>query len=171
MNRLNRFTKKAIMANICTVCAHKSRNKINEALISGQSIRSVAAQYNLAVTSVRRHKTNHISQNLVKAKEAQVAAQADDLLGQVKNLLQEAKDITTDAKTLGDLKTALMGIGRIKDLLELLLKVSGELEQKTEVNILINPQFQAVQAVLLRELEPYPDIRCRIVDALSEVVE
>jgi len=152
----------------CTVCQHPDVDSINLALVSGQSNRSLAAQYNLAITSIRRHKANHIPEHMSKAKEIEVIASATTLVDQTRGLLKLAQEITDESRSEGDHRTALMGIARIKDIIELLMKVTGELEEKTEINILINPQFQQIQTIIMRELEPYPSIKERIALALTE---
>jgi hypothetical protein len=62
-----------------------------------------------------------------------------------------------------------MGIGKIKDIVELLMKVTGELDQKTEVNVNINIEFNRIQQAIFSELEPYPEVRMRIANLLEEV--
>jgi FixJ family two-component response regulator len=84
------------MGQKCTVCAHPEVHEINKALLSGQSNLSVAAKYDLSVTSVRRHKAAHISEHLTKAKEAEQVTKADDLISDLQFL--KAKALTFLAK-------------------------------------------------------------------------
>jgi len=39
----------------------------------------------------------------------------------------------------------------------------------TTINIYQAPQWLKIQAVIFRELQPYPDIRVRLAEALKEV--
>lgn len=93
---------------------------------------------------------------------------ADSLLHQTRELLIEAQDIVKSCKDEKDYRTALQGIGRIKDIVELLMKVTGELDQKTEVNVNLNIEFSRIQQVIYTELEPYPEVRARIAQVLAE---
>lgn len=43
-------------------------------------------------------------------------------------LLQQSQDITEQARGAGDLKTALMGIGKTSDLISLLVRVATEMK-------------------------------------------
>jgi hypothetical protein len=64
---------------------------------------------------------------MVKAKEAEEVAQADDLLEQVRNLQTHALDILGHAEESGDLRTALAAISQARGNLGLLGKLAGEL--------------------------------------------
>lgn len=166
---MDRFNIRYQMTAKCTICNSPDRESIDHLIVSGVSNRSILAQYpSFSLGAIQRHK-KHIPAALTQAKKVETVTQADDLLGQVRALLTQAKEITNEARTTGDLKTALLGIGKVKDLLELLLKVTGELESTNTVNIFINPQFQQVQTILLRELEQHPDIRERVTMALQEI--
>jgi transposase-like protein len=69
------------MPRRCTVCDHPERHCIDEALVTGAPYRSVARRFGLSESSVYRHKTEHLPAHLLKAKEVDEVAQADDLLG------------------------------------------------------------------------------------------
>ncbi len=46
--------------NPCTVCRHPDRQEIDRLLLSDTSLRTVAQKFNLAVTSLHRHRRNHL---------------------------------------------------------------------------------------------------------------
>jgi hypothetical protein len=62
------------------VCDHPESHSIDETLVTGASYRSVAKRFELSESAVYRHKTEHLPAHLLKAKEAEEAARADDLL-------------------------------------------------------------------------------------------
>jgi transposase-like protein len=115
------------MPRTCTVCNHPERHSIDEALVSGASYRSVAKRFELSESAVYRHKTDHLPKHMVKAKEAEEVAQADDLLEQVRHLQTHALDILGRVEEAGDLRTALAAISQARGNLELLGKLAGEL--------------------------------------------
>ena len=156
------------MAQVCTICSHNDKDKINRALLTGQSNRSIAAQYGLAETSLRRHKDNHLTQALIKGKEVQEVTQADTLIGDLQFLKGKAMTLLGKAQEVDDLKAASSLIGQARQVIETLAEVRGELDRTQTVNIFINPQFQQVQNIILHELEAYPEIRSRIVSRLTE---
>jgi hypothetical protein len=69
------------MPRRCTVCDHPKKHSIDEALVSGTPYRSVAKRFGLSESAVYRHKIEHLPAHLLKAKEVEEVAQADDLLG------------------------------------------------------------------------------------------
>jgi hypothetical protein len=75
------------MPRRCTVCDHPERHGIDEALVTGAPYRSVAKRFELSESAVYRHKADHLLAYLLKAKEVEEAARADDLLDQVNRLI------------------------------------------------------------------------------------
>src|SRR5215211_6289915 len=92
------------MPRRCTVCDHSERHSIDEALVSGAPYRSVAKRFELSESVVYRHKTEHLPAHLLKAKEAEEAARAADLLVQVRNLQGHALGILERAEKAGELR-------------------------------------------------------------------
>ena len=146
-------------------------------LVCGESYRTIADRFRLSKTALIRHKESHIPDALVEAQDAGEVAQADDLLAQVKALQAEAQSILGEARSAGDLKTALMGIGKAKECLELLFKVEGRLQDQQSVQVAVcmdihhSPQWRQVGAMLAEVLAPYPDLRGEIAARLKAMVQ
>ena len=157
------------MPRRCTVCDHPERHGIDEALVTGAPYRSVAKRYGLSESAVYRHKTEHLPAHLLKAREAEEVAQADDLLNQVRSLQSHALDILERAEKAGDLRTALAAISQARGNLELLAKLAGELDERPMVNLNISPQWLELRAVIVGALEPYSEARGAILRALERV--
>jgi transposase-like protein len=136
------------MPRRCTVCDHPERHSIDEALVSGAPYRSVAKRFGLSESAVFRHKSEHLPAHLLKAKEVEEVAQADDLLEQVRNLQAHALHILERAEKAGDLRTALAAISQARGNLELLGKLAGELDERPQVNLNISPQWLELRAVI-----------------------
>jgi hypothetical protein len=68
------------MPRRCTVCDHSERHSIDETLVTGAPYRSIANRCSLSESAVYRHKTEHLPAHLLKAREVEEVAQADDLL-------------------------------------------------------------------------------------------
>jgi hypothetical protein len=112
------------MPRRCTVCDHPGSHGIDEALVTGAPYRSVARRFELSESAVYRHKTEHLPAHLLKARDVEAAARADDLLDQVRNLQAHALDILERAEKAGDLRTALAAISQARGNLELLGKLA-----------------------------------------------
>ena len=60
----------------CSICTHPARTEIDRALMAGESLRPLAAQYGLSLSALSRH-TKHLSRALTAAAdEAHQAHQA-----------------------------------------------------------------------------------------------
>jgi len=151
------------------VCDHPDRHSIDEALVSGAPYRSVAKRFELSESAVYRHKTEHLPSHLLKAREVEEAAQADDLLDQVRHLQAHALDILERAEKSGDLRTALAAISQARGNLELLGKLAGELDERPVVNVLVSAEWRELRAVIVGALEPHPGAREAVLRALEGV--
>ncbi len=165
------------MTRRCTVCDHPDREEIDRQLVCGTPYRIIADRFSLSFGAVARHKDNHIPATLAQAHDADEVAQGDDLLAQVKGLQAEAQDILTEARAAGDLKTALQGIGKARDCLELLFKVEGRLQDQQAVTVSVNmdiyhsPQWRQVGAMLAVVLQDHPDLRGEVAARLKAMVQ
>jgi hypothetical protein len=157
------------MPRRCTVCDHPERHSIDEALVTGAPYRSVAKHFSLSESAVYRHKTEHLPAQLLKAREVEEAARADDLLDQVRNLQAHALDILERAEKAGDLRTALAAISQARGNPELLGKLAGELDERPVVNLTVSPEWLELRAVIVGALEPHPAAHRAVLRALESV--
>jgi hypothetical protein len=149
------------------VCDHQKRHGIDEALVSGAPYRSVAKRFELSESAVYRHKTEHLPAHLLKAREVEEVAQADDLLEQVRHLQGRVLDILERAEKAGDLRTALVAISQARGNLELLGKLAGELDERPVVNLNISAEWLELRAVIVGALEPHPAAHRAVLRALE----
>ena len=156
------------MPRRCTVCDHRERHNIDEVLVSGAPYRSVAKRFALSESAVYRHKTDHLPAHLLRAREAEEVARADDLLEQVKKLQAHALDILGRAEKAGDLRTALAAISQARGNLELLGKLAGELDERPVVNLNVSPQWLELRTLIVGALEPYSEARGAVLRAIEE---
>ena len=155
------------MPRRCTVCDHPERHSIDEALVTGAPYRSVAKQFELSESAVYRHKTEHLPACLLKAREIEEVAKADDLLDQVRDLQAHAIDILERAEKAGDLRTALAAISQARGNLELLGKLAGELDERPVVNLNVSAEWLELRAIIVGALEPHPAAHRAVLSALE----
>jgi hypothetical protein len=152
------------------VCDHPGRHGIDEALVSGAPYRSVAKRFELSESAVYRHKAEHLPAHLLKARDVEEVAQADDLLEQMRHLQAHALDILERAEKAGDLRTALVAISQARGNLELLGKLAGELDERPVVNLNVSPEWLELRAVIVGALEPHPAAHGAVLRALESGV-
>ena len=155
------------MPRRCTICNHQERHGIDEVLVTGAPYRSVAKRFGLSESAVYRHKAEHLPTHLLKAREVEEAARADDLLEQVRHLQTHALDILERAEESGDLRTALAAISQARGNLELLGKLAGELDERPVVNLNVSPEWLELRAVIVGTLEPHPAAHTAVLRALE----
>ncbi len=156
------------MPRKCTICGHKSRAKIYQALVERQAFRNIAAQFRVSTSALVRHSDDHLPSALVKAQEAKEAADADALLAQIVALRDEGLGVLEKAKEAEDLHTVLNAIKVTQGTIELLAKLAGQLRDAPTINLVLSAEWQAVQANVLTALDPYPDARLAVAHALGE---
>lgn len=157
------------MPRACTICSRPGRDAIDRALVEGTPNRRIASQHGVTERAVRNHKANHLPATLVKAQDAQEAADADDLLVQVRGLQARTLAILEAAEGASQHRTALSAIREARSNLELLAKLLGELDDSPTVNVLISPQWIQIRTVLLEALAIYPEARSAVAAELLKL--
>ena len=157
------------MANKCQVCVHEREKEIDEALINNASIREIVERFQVSRGSVYRHRKEHLPKAIVKAKEIEDIARADDLLAQVKDIQVRTLAIL-DRQEGKDDRLALMAIREVRGNLELLGRVIGELDTVPKIAVLVNsPDWQVIRDAIMTALEPFQDAKSAVVNALSRL--
>ena len=155
------------MPRTCSVCTHPESFAVNEAVVlEKKSNRVVARQFGLHHDAVRRHR-EHIPKLLVEASRAMDAYEADDLLVRVEDLHRRTLAVLEAAEETGELRTALAAIREARGNLELVGRITKELDERPVTNVLISPEWIELRAVIVAALEPYPDAKGAIVRALE----
>jgi len=159
------------MPRLCAVCSHEKRIEIDEALVSGKSVRAIALQYNLSKDSVFRHSQNHLPETLVKAQSVKETEWADGLIKRVETLISKAEGLLAYGE--GEKKGAdwASGLRELRKSLELLARVAGKLDTRPEVNIIASPQWVELRTIILQVIEPYPGAKEKLLKALNVTPE
>ena len=155
------------MPRSCLICQHPDRESIDKALARQTSNRELARVYSLSESAVRRHKGNHLPAKLAKAHEAEEVSRADDLLHQVRALQSKTLSILLRAEGAGDLRTALSAVREARGNVELLAKLSGELDERPVVNLNVSAEWLQLRTVIVGALEPYSDARGAVLRAIE----
>ncbi len=115
------------MPRKCTICGHKSRAKIDQALVERQPFRNIAAQFRVSTSALVRHSDDHLPAALVKAHDAREAADADALLARVVDYQNRAIAILEKAEAVDDFRSAISALREARGCTELLGKLAGQL--------------------------------------------
>ncbi len=155
---------------LCSICKHDEVNKINEMLISGVAAREVAREFGFNHVSVSRHKNKHLPEVLIKSKSLEEEGAADDLMHKLNTIYDRAWRIVEEAEKEKKYTASVAGLKECRSCLELIGKLLGQLKTGNTVNIMYNPEFIQVRQVITEALQPYPEARQAVVQALDEGV-
>jgi len=157
------------MPRACAVCDHPERDSIDAAIVAGQSIRGIARRYNLSKDSVHRHAQNHIPETLRKAHAVKESARADELLERVERLISEAEELLSFGKDEKQAKAWASGISELRKCLELLARVTGELDERPTITLAMLPEWVEVRTLILGAIDGYPEVKGKVIDAIGSL--
>lgn len=123
------------MPRKCLVCESQHLKKIDESLVDNVSNRIISNQFGISTAAVQRHKTNHLPKLLVKAKDAGEIVQATSLMDRVERIMVRCETIAETATQAKDWLPAIAASRELRGCLELLGKLSGEIQTGTRIGI------------------------------------
>jgi hypothetical protein len=152
----------------CTVCGHKERHKIDVALVQREPYRAIAAQHGLSKPALQRHAAEHIPQALVRARDAEATANADELLSHMRALQSKTLRTLMRAEAADDLRTVLAAVQQARGNVELLAKLHGQISDAPQINIHLSSQWLEVKAAILSVAQRHPEVLEEIDEALGK---
>jgi hypothetical protein len=155
------------MPRPCTICAHPEHHAINVALVNRDPYRNITQHYGVSKYALTRHAKEHLPELLARAKDAVEIAEADSLLDRVEGLYKRTEAILEAAESNSEWALALAAIRECRGNLELLGRVTKELESAPTFNLLLNPEWIELRALIVRAVEPFPEARDSILRALE----
>lgn len=80
------------MSRPCTVCASSNRATIDDALVSGRSMRDIAGQFALSRSAVARHRA-HVSASLIVVREEHERLRTGSLMAEIERTYATARKL------------------------------------------------------------------------------
>ena len=154
------------MSRQCSICARPDVNEINQMLISEKPLLQISKKYAISYSALIRHYENHITRDMTRSVDAEKVSNADSLLQKLIEYENDARRYRDMAEEDGDIDLALRAVDRALKCVEIGSKIRGLIQEQTQVNILVNPQWIELRSTIIKALEPYPDARRAIIDAL-----
>lgn len=169
----------------CTVCTHDEVEAIDKALVGGASERAIAGQYDLARSSVQRHRSAHLKRAVARAGRAAKVAEAqrgagtlETVEGCVRRALElltvaEVRDAEGKLTRATDIKGAVSALAAAAKHLGLQAQLRGEIKTGNTTNVLVDQrgrpteEWAELSAVLFAALRPWPDAARAVAAALS----
>jgi len=108
------------MPRPCSVCVHEKREEIDQAIMRGDTYRSISQIYNVSPDAVSRHKKNgHIGKEIVEARQVEVVERSGDVWTQIDFWSGEIEAIYREAKQKHEKSVALTAIDKAMKLVAL----------------------------------------------------
>jgi len=120
------------MPRTCTVCSHPNLSDLNAALLTGESLRTIAKRFGTSVSAAYRHHREHLGGTLVRSPQTTEGIEADTVIGKVIQLGDEVRRLGKKAEDLGDIRGALAAVRELGHLVELMARLQGELAEPGE---------------------------------------
>ena len=140
---------------------HPHRNIIVKRLATEDEYSDILRDFpDLTWDDLDYYKQKKLPDVLSKSNDLKIGAEeirGTQTLAEVRALKTRALGILEEAQKAGDLKTALLGIREARGCLELCMKAEGQIDKQPQVNILLNPEWIELKAVIIAALRPYPD--------------
>ncbi len=111
----------------CSICSHPQRALIDRQLVTGQPLRDVSGRFGVSRSALGRHSA-HLPHAVIAVREAEEAADAQSLLDEVRALHRRAGAILDKAEQSGKWAVALAAVRECRSTLELLGRLTGELQ-------------------------------------------
>ena len=124
----------------CKTCSHHDRNEIDRLIVSGTALRPISARFGLSLGALHRHKTcvKQALADAMRCEQGQRAEQGGQLLERVLKLMETTEKILATATSKEDLRAATGAVGALTRLIELLGRLSGELQSAHSGGIHLN---------------------------------
>ena len=155
----------------CKVCKHPKKAEI-EQQIAARTVTNVEAARIVGChpSTISRHMRHHVAPNVhewlrAEAKERQSA----NVLDQLTQSHQVTSQILNAALSEGDYRLALKTLGVELKQLKFKAKLTGELNEAPQVNLVLSPEFIQLRQVIMRVLGPHPELREEAAQALLEM--
>lgn len=159
------------MTRRCSVCDHDDHEAIDHELVGGVGYRDIAKRRGLSSSALFRHAQAHVSPALTRVAAGREDEHAVALLERVEDLYERARRILTSAEQDGKPGVGLAAIRELRGIVELLGKVTGELDDRphTTVNLLVSPEWLALRGAITEALSAHPQARAAVAQAIAEL--
>lgn len=153
----------------CSICKRSDVEQINADYLAGMGFNALHDKYSVSVGALHRH-SQHLKAQLATLKgEASVGTVPGS--DELKTLYSRANDLYKESKKAGDRLNAVRALKELRDILELTLKVTGELNNHPQIvhnHLHVSAEWTQLRGVMLRALQPYPEARTALIAALED---
>jgi O-succinylbenzoate synthase len=152
----------------CSVCASPSREAVDRQLGAGRPAHAIGKEFALGERAVQRHRANHLSAAIAQVMTQSVGATR--IVDRLEALVEKVSRLVDQAEASGSNGIMLAACREVRSGLELLARLSGELDERptTVVNLLSSPEVQQLFVVMDSSLSPWPEAKLALAAGLYD---
>lgn len=158
-----------MVGRACSLCAHEDREGVDEAIVLGGSLRDIARRFGVSKDAVSRHRA-HVSPALSRLVAKRAAAGPKSALARLEELYGRASNVLDAAESEGKASLSLAAVRELRGIVEVLAKITGELDERPSVQVLnlaTSDEWTALRALVMDALAPYPEARQAVASRLA----
>lgn len=140
------------MGQVCRICVHPQRLKIDKRLVSGANITAIAREFGLPYHTLARHRKKHLTRQLVKANELKELKNIRNLAKIMDEGLGDVVDIKDIALKDEKYKLALKALGELRNYSETFVRIEQLINTERDKQ---NAEAKRRQIEALKQLPSY----------------
>ena len=148
------------------------RHKTNHIIADVGDVReAMRAAREAALEEARQKELETIKEEVVAEAKEGLAARLElcrDHFGQLRVLRERAALALETAEGAEDVKTALLAIKELRELVRLWGELEGKLQSQPTVNILVAPEWLQLRTIIVTALRPHPEALEAVLNALPD---
>ncbi len=156
----------------CKFCNSPEKSKLERQIVAGRITRvQAAAKIGANPASVTRHMKNHLPATVRAEIMKSEGRLAINVTAQIHETHDDVRTIIARALRKGNDKLALKAIEVELKTIELAAKLSGQLDERPTLNLLLDARYAQLRETVIEKLNPYPEARLALADALEKIAE
>lgn len=165
----------------CATCTSPDREAIEEALLAGETYRTLERRYAVSDSSIRHHALNCVPQIMAQAAHRRADSECitagaakercEAILTVLEGLVSKAEtergpECEACGRKGADVRTVAQVMREARQSVALLARITGELGPRKKLNVVGTDEWQRIEAKLVARLEKIPGA----LEALAELV-
>jgi hypothetical protein len=157
----------------CKLCNFPERAAIEKRIAKRELTQAQAAVIvDCNPAAISRHINIHVPARIRESmKPEPVEVEGLNVVNALLESRKRVLSIYDEARQTGDMRAAIAALQCEVSQLALMGKLTGQLNDAPQVNFLLNPEFVRLKQILIKTLEPFPEARVRLSEALTEIAD
>jgi len=155
----------------CSFCNHRDAALLEQQIAIKELTQAQTAKIiGCNKSTVSRHMANCVPSRIRESmKPEPVEVPGLNVVNALTTSHAKTLEILLDSLAEGDRKTALMAIHAETRQLDLMAKITGQVNAAPQLNFLLNPEFIMLKRIIVETLLPYPDARVALSEKLDSI--